>query len=118
MYISTLSLTLVLQRCGWPKPYPACFTPPGKDLVPIAWEDTKAGLDGYGMPCLQQGSIPGPSSLYIIAIPTGKVKGVPVQVTKSNSGSRSKVLLILKLRTGWKWLNSRTGRFCEQEVNH
>jgi hypothetical protein len=116
MYISTLTLTSALDRWEWSAPRPPCFTP-RKDPVPIAWVGSTAGLDGYGISRLHQDSIPGPSSLYRIAIPTGKGKGVPVHVTESNSGSRSKASLILNLRNGWKWLNSRTGLFCEQEMS-
>ena len=113
MYISTLSLTSALDRCGWSTSRPVCFTPT-KDPVPIVWVGCRASLNGWGISRLHQDSIPGPSSLYRIGIQNGKGKDVPGHVTQSNSGSRSNGSFNLKLHTGWKWLNSRTGRFCEQ----
>lgn len=90
--------------------------PLGKYTVPIACVGYKEGLQGDGIIRLHQDSIPVPSSLYRIAIQTGKGKGVSVHVTKSNSGSRRTASIIHNHRTGWNWLNLRTGSFYEQEM--
>jgi len=51
-YRSTLSLTLVLDGCGW-LPHPNHFTP-GNDPVPVVYEvgwAPQAGLNGCGKSC-------------------------------------------------------------------
>jgi len=70
---STVSLTLVLDRCSWSMPCPTHFTPPleATDTYSIeGWLGPRAGLGGYRESRTHQGSTPGPSSLQQVAIPT------------------------------------------------
>jgi hypothetical protein len=69
---STLSLTLALYGGGWSTPCPGYFTRSKVTQYSLyrGWVGPTADLDGCGKSRSHRNSIPGPSSLQGIAMPT------------------------------------------------